>query len=809
MKHSSNKILMKISAFIVKFRYVFFGIFLVCTVLSIFGIGLVKVNNSMASYLPPESETRQALDIMSKEFETADSTEIMIKDISLEDTHKIVQDIIAMDSVSSVTFDESTNYIDGKALITVTLHATDDKGAQKAINDVRDYLDDYHIALRGSTARSLMFSEMMQSEMLVILLIAIAVIIVVLLLTSKSFFEIPIFIVTFVVAAILNMGTNFMLGSISFITNSIAIILQLALAIDYAIVFSHRYAEEVEKHDNAKDAIIAALASSIPSILASSLTTISGLIAVMFMQFRIGFDIGIVLTKGIFFSFITVFLLMPGLLYVSSNLMKKTRHKSYVPSVERPMKFVQKGRKIIPIVGLALIVAGCIGQMFTTYTYDNSLYPIERDTAYSKGIKEIDDTFGEATQVMGIIVDAGNYEAEYVVSNHILEKYINVDEAIIENVVSIGGITGGMDPYAEFSYIEANELIMNIANYAYNSGMIEVDPSTMNFESALKQVYFVYNLEINGSLITTNLKLPLFTTEDKIGVLPYVLNTVNPLITNRLDAETKALIKTLNSTVPTIKELLQGSEHSRIILTIKSGINSENKQLHKFIDEIRHSVKELNLYEDTFVFGDSVSFYDIEQSFTNDKTLVNILTIIFILVILFISFRSLSLPVMLVLVIQGAIWINFSIYALFNIPMLFMSYLIVSAINMGATIDYAIVVTNRYRELRDQGIDKITAGCKAVSNSFNAIMTSSSIMIIAGFIIGAISTEPYIFTIGFVLGSGTIISLLLVIFLLPSLLMVGDGLIQKTTLGGHKWKKQEEALKLEAEEKSESEEIKS
>lgn len=807
MTHSNKKFLIKISTFIVKFRYVIFGLFLACTILSVFGIGLSKVNNSMASYLPPESETRQALDIMSKEFETNDSTEIMIKDVTIEETQKIVQDIIAIDNVASVSFDATTNYIDNKALITVSLVQTDDKGSQETINVIRDYLDDYQIALRGSSAKSLLFSEMMKSEMLKILLIAVAVIIFVLLLTSKSFFEIPIFIITFVVAAILNMGTNFMLGSISFITNSIAIILQLALAIDYAIVFSHRYAEEAEKHDNTQEAIIAALASSIHSILASSLTTISGLIAIMFMQFRIGFDIGIVLTKGIFFSFITVFLLMPGLLYISSKLIKKTRHKSYIPSVEKPLRLVQKGKKIIPIAGLLLILAGCVGQFFTTYTYDNSLYPIVRETTYTKGIKEIEETFGESTQVMGIIVDAGNYEAEYTVSKHIEENYIKAEDAIIENVISIGGITGGLDPFAELTYAEANDLILNIASYAHNSGLIDVDISEMDFESTLRQVYIIYNLEINGSLISSNLKLPLFNTETKSGVLPYVLNTVNPLITNNLDAQTKKLIGTLNTAIPTIKDMLQGSEHSRIILTIKSGINSENKQLHSFIEDIRASVKKLSLYENCFVFGDAVSFYDIEQSFTTDRTLVSILTIVFILIILFISFRSISLPVILVLVIQGAIWINFSFYVILNIPMLFMSYLIVSAINMGATIDYAIVVTNRYRELRDQGVDKVNAGCKAVSNSFNAIMTSSSIMIIAGFIIGAISTEPYIFTIGFVLGSGTIISLLLVIFLLPSLLLIADSLIQRTTFGGRKWNNKEETLKLLKEKKSEDEVI--
>ena len=184
-----------------------------------------------------------------------------------------------------------------------------------------------------------------------------------------------------------------------------------------------------------------------------------------------------------------------------------------------------------------------------------------------------------------------------------------------------------------------------------------------------------------------------------------------------------------------------------------------------------------------------VSYYDIAQSFSNDRLLVNLLTIVFILTILLLSFRSLVLPIVLLTVIQGAIWINFSIYAITLTPMLFMSYLIVSAISMGATIDYAIVVTNRYRELRSQNVAPLEAGISAISNSFSAILTSSTIMIVAGFVIAFVSTEPYIFTIGMVLGSGTIISLLMVIFLLPSLLIDFDKLINVTTLKKRKNKK--------------------
>ncbi len=785
----SNSVLVKLSKFVIKFRYVFFTLFLILTTASVFGIRLVKVNNNTASYLPPESETRQALDIMAKEFESNGSTEVMIKETTVEKTNELIEQIYTIDHVSTIKFDETKNYIDGCSLLTISLDCNSESNeAKKAVNDIRTILKDQKIALRGSLAKSVMFSQTMTSEMIIILAIAVVVILTVLTLTSKSFFEIPIFLVTFVVAAILNMGTNFLLGSISFITNSVAVILQLALAIDYAIIIAHRYAEE-SFDKNPKDAVISTLANSIPSILASSLTTISGLIALMFMQFRIGFDIGIVLTKGILCSFITVFFLMPGLLYCFSGLINKTRHKNFIPSPHKIADKVLKARKIIPIIGLVFIIGGAIGQSFVKYTYNSEVYQTSKTTQFTRNVKEIDNVFGEEAQMLGILVDKNNYEKEKEVTDYINLNFGQENGGIVQSVMSFGAITGGLDPYIDYTPSQANTLINNIISFASKNGLISSSVDNTDFTASLKQAYFAYNVKYNNSpaFDLNNLYLPLFDSDNKVGVLSFIVDDLSK--TYPIDETTVFLINTLRNSLPAISSQLVGTSHSRIIIYCVPGIKSESTESFSLVKDLRNGLKENNFYDKTLVFGDMVSYYDIAQSFSNYRFLVNLLTIVFILTILLLSFRSLVLPIILLTVIQGAIWINFSIYAITLTPMLFMSYLIVSAISMGATIDYAIVVTNRYRELRSQNVAPLEAGISAISNSFSAILTSSTIMIVAGFVIAFVSTEPYIFTIGMVLGSGTIISLLMVIFLLPSLLIDFDKLINVTTLKKRKNKK--------------------
>lgn len=330
---SSETPVTKLARFIVDKRKAFFLVFLAAVLFCGSSIDKVVVNNDITSYLPAETETRRGLTLMDEEFTTYASAQVMLSNVTYRQAEKVAAQLAELDGVSSVAFDDSTDHFkDSSALFSVSF--TGEEGspeADAALAAVKELAAPYdHYVFPSGDPYD---SDSLMQEMTVILAIAAAVIVAVLLFTSKSYLEVLVFLIVFVVSAILNMGTNFLFDSVSFITNAIAVVLQLALAIDYAIIFCHRYMEERDNGLDAREADIAALSKAIVEISSSSLTTISGLVALMLMQFRIGFDMGIVLSKGIVCSMLSVFLLMPGLLMLFNRGIEKTRHKNLVPSI--------------------------------------------------------------------------------------------------------------------------------------------------------------------------------------------------------------------------------------------------------------------------------------------------------------------------------------------------------------------------------------------------------------------------------------------------------------------------------------------
>ena len=303
---SSETPVTKLARFIVDKRKAFFLVFLAAVLFCGSSIDKVVVNNDITSYLPAETETRRGLTLMDEEFTTYASAQVMLSNVTYRQAEKVAAQLAELDGVSSVAFDDSTDHFkDSSALFSVSF--TGEEGspeADAALAAVKELAAPYdHYVFPSGDPYD---SDSLMQEMTVILAIAAAVIVAVLLFTSKSYLEVLVFLIVFVVSAILNMGTNFLFDSVSFITNAIAVVLQLALAIDYAIIFCHRYMEERDNGLDAREADIAALSKAIVEISSSSLTTISGLVALMLMQFRIGFDMGIVLSKGIVCSMLSV-----------------------------------------------------------------------------------------------------------------------------------------------------------------------------------------------------------------------------------------------------------------------------------------------------------------------------------------------------------------------------------------------------------------------------------------------------------------------------------------------------------------------
>ena len=364
-----------IAKFIVQKRAIFFILFAALIVYCAISIPKVKVEYDITTFLPPKTDTKLALDIMEDEFVTYGTATVMVKNITYDNAEKLHTQIKNIDGVKSFSFDDSDDYYrDACAKFSITFVGDDeDERAVAAYNATVKLLEESGYAYVVPSPLVNNYADTLASEMVIILAIAAAVIVLVLLFTSKSFAEIIAFPIVFIVAAVLNMGTNYWLGTISFVSNTVCIVLQLALAIDYSIILCHRFTEEKDKDPtDPEGALITALSKAIPEIASSSLTTVSGLVALMFMQLRLGYDLGMVLAKSIVWSLLTVFLLMPGILMTLTKLMDKSRHRNFVPKIRFWGKGIIKARYVLIPIFVVLFGVGAALSQQVTYVYSSN-----------------------------------------------------------------------------------------------------------------------------------------------------------------------------------------------------------------------------------------------------------------------------------------------------------------------------------------------------------------------------------------------------------------------------------------------------
>ena len=290
-KNNEEGFMYKLASFIVDKRNLIFLIVAIGLVFSVFSRNWVQVENQLSAYLPKDSETYRGLHLMEDEFITFGTAKVMLVNVTYDEAQAVSERLEAVDGVQSVTFDDTKeHYTNASALYNITFdYSETDEMCETVMNRVEDELSGYDIyvsATFGDTA-----SKTLAQEIGVIVIIVAIVVVSVLILTSQTYAEVPVLLITFIAAALLNMGTNFLLGTISFVSNSVTIVLQLALSVDYAIIFCNRYKEEHEKLPT-REAVIVALSKAVPEICGSSLTTIGGLVAMLFMEFRLGFDLG-------------------------------------------------------------------------------------------------------------------------------------------------------------------------------------------------------------------------------------------------------------------------------------------------------------------------------------------------------------------------------------------------------------------------------------------------------------------------------------------------------------------------------------
>lgn len=752
-KKEKGNFWLTVATFIVNKRKAIEILFVLAIIYSVLSANKVQVNQDITSYLPADSETRRGLSLMEEQFTTYGSAKIMVSNITYDQAEVLVDRLEDVEGIKQVEFDDSSDHFTGtEALFDVTFEGTEDEQVSKdALEDAKDVLTDYDVYISSEVGQEERDSAALAKDMNVILVLAVVIIVTVLLLSTKAYLQIPVLLITFGVAAILNKGTNFWFGTISSITNSIAIVLQLALAIDYAIILCDRFMEEHETMD-AEEAVKVALSKAIPEISSSSLTTVSGMVAMMFMQFRLGYDMGIILVKAIIISLISVFFLMPGVLLIFAKGIDKTHHKCYVPKITFIGKFANKTKYMIPPLFIIFLIFAAWESNHCQYIYDTSSIVSAKKSESKIASEKIEDTFGASNQLV-VMVPKGNYESEA----KILKKLENLD--YVNSVLGLANVSINDD------YILTDKL--NPRQFA------ELTDLDVEIVQVLYTAY-AYNEEQYG---------PVFTGIDdyEVPIIDMFLFLYDQYKEGyvTLDKDLDEKLTTLYDTLHDAQLQLQGDEYSRFVLDLSLPV--EGQETYDALEEIRGIATKYYDKNKVVLVGNSTSDHDLESSFASDNIIISVLTALFVVVILFFTFQSAGLPILLVLTIQGSIWINFTVPVLQGQTVFFIAYLIVSAIQMGATIDYAIVISSRYMQLKQQLPIK-DAMVESLNQAFPTIFTSGSILTCAGFLIGEIASDATVASIGVALGRGTLISIMLVLLVLPQILLLGDYIIEKTAL---------------------------
>lgn len=734
------------SEWIVDHYRLFFVVFAALLVFSAVASGWVKVENDVAAYLPADSETRQGLDIMEQEFQTYGSAKILLRDTDADAAAATAEQIHAVDGVDSCTYTMNDT---GSALLSVSL--SDLEGSDtcaQTVQALRDLLDGSGAYIYSAEGYSI--SDQINGEVRGLLVIVAIILVTVLTFTSSTYAEVPILLITFLAAALINKGTNFVFGTISFVSNAVAILLQLAMSVDYAIIFCNRYKQAHETLP-VREAVIESLEKSITVISSSSLTTIAGLVAMTFMKFGLGRDLGIVLIKAILISMLTVFLLMPGLLLKLGPAMDKTKHRNFVPKISGVGRLAWRTRRVVPLVFAAVLVVACIGANRVSYVYSEAPLKTHNADVNRTASQAITDDFGDET-VLAVVVPSGDYTQEAA----LLDALSAVPE--VKSAVGIAGLeaAGGYRladavdyrTFAQLSGVDSTSAQALFALYAAENGAAQTAAQDLSgYQVPLLKLFEFLNDKIADGTVT-------------------------------LSAAQAAQVTALSSQLERASAQLEGTSYHRLVLTLAAA--SDGDETFALLDRI-HAVVHQYYPTDSYLVGDAMSAYGSEQTFTQDNVMVSAMSILMVMLVLLFTFRSLGMPILLTLVIQGSIWINFGITVLTGEYVLFMVYLVASAIQMGCNVDYAIVVASHYTEARaDQGPRE--AMITALNLAFPTIITSGTMLISAGLLIGARVSSGAVAGMGRFVGVGSLITVFLVLFVLPQLLLLGDTFVRRTAL---------------------------
>ena len=665
-----------------------------------------KVNYDILYYLPGDIDTMKGQDILLDDFGKGAYAMVVVDGMNKKNVSELVKKVEKVDHVANVI---SYNGIVGDGVPSEILpdkfrsyFENDDSGAtlfaiffddttsstetMDAIEELRD-VTDKQCYIAGMSAVVTDTKSMSEKETPIYVLVAVLLVCVVLAIFMDSFLVPVLFMVSIGMAIVYNLGTNIFLGEVSYITKALAAVLQLGVTLDYSIFLWHSYKEEKEKNPgDHKEAMAVAIGNTLTSVVGSSITTVAGFIALCFMSFTLGLDLGIVMAKGVIFGVIGCVTILPSLILTFDKALEKTMHKEIMPNFDKPARWIVKHSWLFLIVFLGLLYPAIYGYNHTKVYYDLS-DTLPDKLNCSQANKLLAENFDKTNSIYMILADTN------------LSKDDSI--AMIDEIKELDGIS-----------------------------------TAMSLDSVV------------GAELPTE------------------------MLPDSLVSE------------------LKGNEYQIMMISTNYAIASDeiNDQIDK-VDEIAKKYDAKSM-----VIGEAPCTKDLITITDKDFKTVSIVSIAAIFVIIFFVLKSISLPVILVAAIEFAIFVNMGIPYFTGTSIPFISSVVIGTIQLGATVDYAILMTTRYKRERAAGESKKEAISIALGTSIPSIIVSALGFFAATFGVGMIASVDLISSLCILMARGAIISMLVVIFIIPSLFVLFDKLIINTSIGFKSKKNKKEAV---------------
>lgn len=658
-------------------------------IVSVLCIPNVKINYQFSDYLPESSESTVSLRVMEEAFNSpTPNSNIMVEGLSLTQASELATQMETIEGVEEVmwlgttcdisqpleTYDPDvvSAYKKGDSyLYQVALDTSVATQSMDLIREAASEVGATDVSMSGEAINSAVAQGSSDFEIQLILVMAVIVILGLLLITSEAWFEPVLFLSVIGISIVYNLGTNIIFGEISFITQMCAAVLQLAVSMDYGIVMLHAFRGFKAQGLTSYDAAVAAMHKAAAVIASSAATTFFGFLSLCVMAFLIGADMGVVLAKGIVFSFLCVLFLLPILVLSSEKLLKKTAHKKFLPSFDKFAVWCMRIAVPFTVIIALITVPAYLGQKQPNFVYGASGF-VEPGTELYEETNAINDTFGAQEQWV-MLVPEGDWGRELQMVKR------------IEDLEGVSAVT---------SYVTA---------------------------------------------VSANIPTDMVPSED-------------------------------------LSQLVSGG-YSRIV--VSTSVEGESEEAFSLVQALRDIGDEF-YPEENYLVGSAVTSYDMSLIVNDDSLRIFIASVVAIGLVLLLMFRSLSIPLMLLLTIEISIWINLAIPYFTGESIQYIGYLIISAIMLGATVDYTIILSRAYLDRRVE-MEKRPAMLSAISYSAITILTSATILTVCGAFIGIISSNGVIAGLGTLIGRGAFIAALNTFLLLPILFMVLDKVVEKTT----------------------------